>query len=134
MQKSQRYGLVALMLICAAIIAVLVIRSRIAYERYGYSDPHPSEFTVISSGAPRIFNKKKDSTSEKSHSDNSAYRNESKKKWSSKSDNRKKKEPVSKKSETKPKNPAEKKPKEKKEDKKGSEKAPNQQRKWLDEL
>lgn len=52
MQKSQRYGLVLLALICVAIIAVSVWRSRTAAERLGYDAPHPSEFTILSAAPP----------------------------------------------------------------------------------
>lgn len=52
MQKSQRYGLLLLALICVAIIAVSVWRSRTAAERLGYDAPHPSEFTILSAAPP----------------------------------------------------------------------------------
>lgn len=52
MQKSQRYGLLLLALICVAITAVSVWRSRTAAERLGYDAPHPSEFTILSAAPP----------------------------------------------------------------------------------
>lgn len=65
MQKSQRYGLLLLALICVAIIAVSVWRSRTAAKRLGYDAPHPSEFTILSAAPPADRNRshaEKDST------------------------------------------------------------------------
>ena len=52
MQKSQRYGLLILALLCIAIIATVVIRSRTASQRINHDRPMPTEFTILKSASP----------------------------------------------------------------------------------